>query len=136
MDVTRYGNWPHAEMAKDMYPEFERWDDAKQEAVAMNKLDREYQVHVWDYSTTPPTDVTDANPEEVAAPAPAPLITPFIPDHVADVTFSRSPTLEGDMRVQANGPGWSISFWTTEDDALSDLADMCAQIVAKKEKRT
>ena len=62
--------------------------------------------------------------------------TPFIPGHITDVTFSRSPTLEGDMRVQANGPGWSISFWTTEDDALSDLADMCAQIVAKKEKRT
>lgn len=58
----RYSVWNKVKSAIAVGPEYRTWPAAKQEVDAWRQ-DGCHGWRIWDHATTPPTDVTDADPE-------------------------------------------------------------------------
>lgn len=59
----RYSVWIRIDTASKTGPEFYTWADAKESCMSWNSRDPDSRHRIFDHSTVPPTDVTDADPD-------------------------------------------------------------------------
>ena len=68
MSERRYSVWDQECVITQKHADHVEWHGANRERQALNAGQSDYDYRIYDHSTNPPTDVTDADPEAVTEP--------------------------------------------------------------------
>ena len=135
----RYNLWEYATEADDSDPLYIHWHDAYEDLHQAGSFGQgslhDMGFRIWDYSTTPPTDVTENNPEgpHMTTPHPGkrtPALT--IPENVCKVTIIRSVIEHSPTYVTLEGNQWHMTISCTDAEVLTRIHEVAAAMEAVK----